>query len=305
MTKADLAIVQILFAAILTVISITIAVLMLQHAKRIRSLKVRVQAHLLWCGVFSISAYLFLPAVAYLYTEHLWFEHVGYANIFWGLLKGRWKLLIKFAAIALVFIGINSFVGHRVCPIPSEFSRWTRSRTKHFYVFQAFFIFLISIVLAVPMMFFWDDFVRYENGPEWTGTPETVFQKLLFVANEELATDLDTSGVTESLRREFEKNGVVLSQNVDLRAFGLNRKSVKWVINDGGNKKTYSIVKPHDESFLFFSSDTPKSKFYLLEVVAIHLSCPKSSSGFSDIAGRSKIEPKTQTKKFSSWFYRS
>jgi len=45
MTKADLAIVQILFAAILTVISITIAVLMLQHAKRIRSLKVRVQAH--------------------------------------------------------------------------------------------------------------------------------------------------------------------------------------------------------------------------------------------------------------------
>ena len=93
MTKADLAIVQILFAAILTVISITIAVLMLQHAKRIRSLKVRLQAHLLWCGVFSVSAYLFLPAVAYLYTEHLWFEHVGYANIFWGLLKGRWECI--------------------------------------------------------------------------------------------------------------------------------------------------------------------------------------------------------------------
>ena len=255
MTKADLAIVQILFAAILTVISITIAVLMLQHAKRIRSLKVRLQAHWLWCGVFSISAYLFLPAVAYLYTEHLWFEHVGYANIFWGLLKGRWGLLIKFAAIALVFIGINSFVGHRVCPIPAEFSRWTRSRTKHFYVFQAFLIFSISIVLAVPMMFFWDDFVRYDNGPEWTGTPETVFQKLLFVANEELATDLDTSGVTESLRREFEKNGVVLSQNVDLRAFGLNRKSVKWVINDGGNKKTYSIVKEDDKLSFYVPKD--------------------------------------------------
>ncbi len=262
MTKADLAIVQILFAAILTVISIMSAVLMLQHAKRIRSLKLRVQAHLLWCGVCLISAYLFFPEVAYLYTEHLWFEQVGYAHVFWGLLKGRWGLLIKFMAVAIVFIGMNSFVGHRLCPISTEFARWTRDRTKQFYVLLAFLIFSISIVLAIPMMFFWDDFVRYDNGQEWTGTPETVFQKLLFVANEELATDLDKGSVTENLRREFEKNGMVLSQNVDLRTPGFNRKGIKWVITDRDNKKTYSIAKKNDSLSFYVPKDL---SFFLFE----------------------------------------
>ena len=181
MTKADFAIVQILSAAILTVISIAIAVLMLQQAKRVRSFKLRLQAHLLWSGMCFFSAYLFLPAIAYLYTEHLWFQHVGYSNIFWGLLKGRWGLFLKFVTIASVFIGMNFFIGHRICPISTEFARWTRDRTRKFYYLMAFLILFVSVVLAAPMMFFWDDFVRYEKGPRWTGVPETAFQKLLFV----------------------------------------------------------------------------------------------------------------------------
>lgn len=262
MTKSDLAIVQILFAITLAVVCIMVVVLMLQHARRIRSLRLRVQAHLLWSSMCLISVYLFLLAVAHLYTEHLWFEHVGYAHVFWGLLKGRWGLLTKFTAVALVFIGINSFVGHRICPVSVEFARWTSDRTRQFYVLHAFLIFSVSIVLAVPMMFFWDDFVRYENGPEWTGTPETTFQKLLFVAKEDLSTDLDNGSVTENLRREFEKNGVVLSQDVDLESFDFNQRSVKWIITDRGNKKTYSVAKENDILSFYVPKDL---SFFLFE----------------------------------------
>jgi len=46
-----------------------------------------------------------------------------------------------------------------------------------------------------------------------------------------------------------------LSQNVDLRAFGLNRKGIKWVINDGDNKKTYSIVKENDSLSFYEPKD--------------------------------------------------
>ena len=262
MTKADFAIVQILSAAILTVISIAIAVLMLLQAKRVRSFKLRLQAHLLWSGMCSISAYLFLPAIAYLYTEHLWFQDVGYSNIFWGLLKGRWGLFLKFVAIASVFIGMNFFIGHRICPISTEFARWTRDRTKKFYCLIAFLILFVSVVLAAPMMFFWDDFVRYEKGPRWTGVPETAFQKLLFVVKGELRADLRTGRVTDSLRKEFEKHGMVLSQNADLRSPDFTRKNIKWIITDRSNKKMYSIVEENNNLNLYAPKDL---SFFLFE----------------------------------------
>ncbi len=116
------------------------------------------------------------PAMAYLYTEHLWFESVGYDNIFWKLLKIRWGSFAKFALIAIGFMGLNLFIGDRLCPVSSEFARWTRERTIRFYQGILILILLAGCFLSAPMMLLWDDFLRYDNRA-LTGAIEPIFQK--------------------------------------------------------------------------------------------------------------------------------
>jgi len=73
-------------------------------------------------------------------------------------------------------MGANLFVGDRLCPVSREFARWTRERTVRFYRSLLISIVLVAGLLSVPMMFLWDDFLRYENGV-LTGITEPVFQK--------------------------------------------------------------------------------------------------------------------------------
>lgn len=161
--KANLAIAQILIGFVIGVITLIAGIFIYRRARRTQNLGLRMKAYGVWIVSLLLMVVLLLPALAYLYTEHLWFESVGYANIFWGVLKSRWGLFAKFAAVAIGFMGLNLFVGARLCPVASDGTRWSREQTTQFYRTMLISIVLVASLLAVPMMFLWDDFIRYEN----------------------------------------------------------------------------------------------------------------------------------------------
>ena len=162
--KADLAIAQIIIGIVIAIGSLIIGMFMYRRGNRMRNLKLRVRAYILWLAGGGVSIVLCFPAIAYLYTEHLWFKSVRYEDVFWNLPKTRWSVLFKFFIVAFGFMGLNLFVGNRVCKVSGGVARWTRELTVQFYYTVLISIVLLAILLSVPMMFLWDDFLRYENG---------------------------------------------------------------------------------------------------------------------------------------------
>ena len=69
-------------------------------------------------------------------------------------------------------------------------------------------------------------------------------QALLFGIGSEHHVDLDCEAITEDLRREFENNKCLLSQNTDVM---LKEKGSNWLITDKDNKRTYFIRADEDK----------------------------------------------------------
>ena len=161
--NADLAIAQILVGLVIGVSTLTAGVFVCRRAKRTQNPGLLIKAYGTWLAGLLLMVVLLWPALAYLYIEHLWFESVNYANIFWGVLQTRWGLFAKFALVAMGFLGLNLFIGDKLCPIASDGTRWPREQTRRFYWTMLISIVLAACFLAIPMMFLWDDFIRYEN----------------------------------------------------------------------------------------------------------------------------------------------
>ena len=176
--RADFAIAQIIIGTLIAVGALIAGFFMRRRGKRMRNFKLRMQAYILWVVGGLLAVVLCFPAIAYLYTEHLWFKSVRYEDVFWNLLKTRWSVLFKFAAVAFGFMALNVFIGSRVCKVSGGVSRWTRELTGQFYYTLLISILLLSLLLAVPMMFLWDDFLRYENGAS-TGIAVPDFEREL------------------------------------------------------------------------------------------------------------------------------
>ena len=125
----------------------------------------KLQAYLLWSlsGLLTITT--FYP-LAFLYTEHLWYEYRGYIDVFWGLHKIRWGFFAVCFIVAAGFMNVNAAIANMLCPESREFRRWTHTRT--FSVHRA--VFCITIVLgllmAAPMLLMDDIVLRYLNQPD-------------------------------------------------------------------------------------------------------------------------------------------
>ncbi len=124
----------------------------------------KVQGYLLWCVSGLIACSSIVP-VAYLYTEHLWFESVGYAAVLWERVFWRWGLFGVFFIVALGFMNLNAAFANRLCPESREFGRWTHSRTVSFHWTVFILIFFAAIILAAPVLNLDEAAFRYVNKP--------------------------------------------------------------------------------------------------------------------------------------------
>ena len=127
----------------------------------------KLQAYLLWglSGLIGIST--FYP-LAWLYIEHLWYENLGYTDVFWGLHKIRWGFFGLCFIIAAGFMNINAAIANMLCPESREFRRWTHTRTFSFHRTVIGITLVLGLLMATPMLLLDDIVLRFLHQPDNT-----------------------------------------------------------------------------------------------------------------------------------------
>lgn len=170
--SVNFAIAQLFISAFLCTLTFVWGIFRYRKKARHRRGTAKLQAYLLWSlsGIIAVSS--FVP-LAYLYTEYLWFESVGYTDVFWQRYKTRWGLFGLFFLVAIGFMNANAAIANRLCPESREFRRWTHTRTVSFHWTVFFITFFAAVLLAVPMLLLDDAAIRYLNRP-MEETPDAV-----------------------------------------------------------------------------------------------------------------------------------
>ncbi len=160
---ADLAIAQLLLSILLVGVTLIWGILRYRRSGYWRrGVHNKLQAYLLWMLSVLIAMSCFFP-LAHLYTEHLWFEHVGYAAVFWGLQKVRWGIFGVCFIVAAGFMNANTAIANMLCPESREFRRWTHTQTFSFHRMVICITLIAALLLAGPMLLLDDIMLRYLN----------------------------------------------------------------------------------------------------------------------------------------------
>lgn len=163
---ANLAIAQLVLSALLVSVTFIWGIFRYRRGDYYRRDRYsRLQAYLLWglSGLLTIST--FYP-LAFLYTEHLWYEHLGYADVFWGLHKIRWGFFALCFIVAAGFMNINAAIANMLCPESREFRRWTHTRTFSFHRTVICITIVLGLLMATPMLLLDDIALRYLHQPD-------------------------------------------------------------------------------------------------------------------------------------------
>ncbi len=160
---ADLAIAQLLLSILLVGVTLIWGILRYRRSGYWRrGVHNKWQAYLLWTLSVLIAMSCFFP-LAHLYTEHLWFEHIGYAAVFWGLQKVRWGIFGVCFIVAAGFMNANTAIANMLCPESREFRRWTHTQTFSFHRMVICITLIAALLLAGPMLLLDDIMLRYLN----------------------------------------------------------------------------------------------------------------------------------------------
>ena len=163
--SANIAIAQLLLSALLVSVTLIWGILRYRRGDYYRRDRYnKLQAYLLWAfgGLIGIST--FYP-LSYLYTEHLWYENLGYADVFWGLHRIRWGFFALCFVIAAGFMNINAAIANVLCPESRAFRRWTHTRTFSFHRTVIFITIALGLLMATPMLLLDDIVLRYLHQP--------------------------------------------------------------------------------------------------------------------------------------------
>ncbi len=165
--NANLAIAQLLLSIFLGAVTFIWGIFRYRRSRQRQRRASKLQALLLWILSALIGASCFMP-LAYLYTEHLWFESLGHPDVFWGLQKIRWGIFGVCFLAALGFMNANAAIANVLCPESREFRRWTHTQTFSFHRTVFSLTFIAALLLATPMLLLDDIYLRYRNQPSAT-----------------------------------------------------------------------------------------------------------------------------------------
>jgi len=90
--------------------------------------------------LFGITGALFLSLVLWalgIWTEVLWFDHLGYASVFWTVFRSQWLLFLVAGGLFFVFAKLNAVLATRFAPpfpeyVPDEspLKGWVREKWR-------------------------------------------------------------------------------------------------------------------------------------------------------------------------------
>ncbi|MBC8231448.1 UPF0182 family protein [bacterium] len=183
---------------------------MIRHSIKIQSRSKRIKAYFVIIGGFIFSIGLFWPAIAHLYTEYLWFQHLNYESVFSKILLTRWGLFFVFAGIATGFLGLNLLIANTLCPVSREFRRRTRRRNLMINLSAIAIILILSVSMGIPMMWLWEEYLLYRN-------------QVAVGENEISTVEMDTGDVTAIMTGQARPRGLAFDENDNLYVSGSNQ----------------------------------------------------------------------------------
>ena len=162
---ANIAIAQLLLSAFIVSVTLIWGIFRYRRGEYHRRDRYsKLQAYLLWIFGGLVGASTFYP-LSFLYTEHLWYESVGYEGIFWRLHRIRWGFFALCFIVAAGFMNINAAIANVLCPESRAFRRWTHTQTFSFHRTVICITIVIALLMAVPMLLLDDTVIRYLNRP--------------------------------------------------------------------------------------------------------------------------------------------
>ena len=164
--SANIAIAQLMLSAVIVSVTLIWGIFRYRRGDYYRRDRYsKLQAYLLWIFGGLVGVSMFYP-LSFLYTEHLWYESLGYEGIFWRMHRIRWGFFALCFIIAAGFMNINAAIANVLCPESRAFRRWTHTRTFSFHRAVVFITILLALLMAIPMLLLDDIVVRYLNGPD-------------------------------------------------------------------------------------------------------------------------------------------
>ncbi len=215
---ANLAIAQLLLSAFLSAVTLIWGVFRYRRSRQRRRQAFKLQASLLWILSALIAVSSFMP-LAYLYTEHLWFESLGHSDVFWGLQQIRWSIFGVCFLVALGFMSANAAIANMLCPESREFRRWTHTQTFSFHRTVFYLTLVAALLLAMPMLLLDDVYLRYQNQPTAVSSQQS--------AVSDQPTADSRQPITDSQPEESMHFG--MDRNFYLFSFPLHRWVSLWV----------------------------------------------------------------------------
>ena len=150
--SANIAIAQLLLSAIIVSVSLIWGIFRYRRGDyRRRDRYSKLQAYLLWRFGGLVGVSTFYP-LSFLYTEHLWYENLGYEGIFWRLHRIRWGFFALCFVFAAGFMNINAAIANVLCPESRAFRRWTHTQTFSFHRTVICITIVLALLLAIPML---------------------------------------------------------------------------------------------------------------------------------------------------------
>ncbi len=163
--SANIAIAQLLFSAFIVSVTLVWGIFRYRRGDYHRRDRfAKLQAYLLWIFGGLVGVSMFYP-LSFLYTEHLWYENLGYEGIFWRIHRIRWGFFLFCFIIAAGFMNINAAIANVLCPESGAFRRWTHTQTFSFHRTVICITIVLALLMAIPMLLLDDTVVRYLNRP--------------------------------------------------------------------------------------------------------------------------------------------
>ncbi|MGC1511333.1 MAG: UPF0182 family protein [Acidimicrobiales bacterium] len=128
-------------------------------------------------GVLAVGALVLLTSlrgIAGFYTDYLWFDSLGYKDVFTGVLGAKVVLAGIFVAIAFVLVLVNVVIAGRLAPrsrpagpeeeVLERYRELLGGRTKLFRIAGSF---ALALFVGVGMSARWQDWVLFTNAQDF------------------------------------------------------------------------------------------------------------------------------------------
>lgn len=128
---------------------------------------------LIGIGALFLFVLIFGRAIAGFYVDYLWHQSLGREDVFWGVIGAKASLFVMFFVAFAVISSINLFIADKTAPksfpanVHPYVERFHELFGKRLRLLRYFVAFLFALLLALPAVSLWEEWLMFRNASEF------------------------------------------------------------------------------------------------------------------------------------------